>query len=110
MAVVTDYLCQLIARQVDDHGLAHLALVSISLMGLLNFTPGQGPSFGGDVSGSGAFGDSNADGSQGFISEVQLDSVKVTTAAVPEPDAASLGVGMLLALSVAWIRVRRQPV
>jgi hypothetical protein len=80
-------------------------------MGLFDFTPGQGPSFGGDVSGGvGVFGDSNADGSQGFFSEVQLDRVKVTTVAVPEPDAASLSVGMLLALFVVWIRVRRQPV
>ncbi len=94
----------------DDQGLGHLAVVSISLMGLLDFTPRQGPSFGGDVSGVGVFGDSNADGSQGFFSEVQLDRVKVTTVAVPEPDAASLGVGMLLALVVVWIRVRRQPV
>lgn len=94
----------------DDQGVGHLALVSISLMGLLNFTPGHGPSFGGDASGVASFGDSNADGSQGFIGEVQLDRVKVTTVAVPEPDTASLGVGMLLALIVVWIRVGRQPV
>ena len=94
----------------DDQGVGHFTLVSISLMGLLNFTPGQGPSFGGDVSATGAFGDLNADGSQGFIGEVRLDSVKVTTVAVPEPDAASLGVGMLLAIMVVWIRGRRQPV
>jgi hypothetical protein len=94
----------------DDQGVGHLALVSISLMGLLNFTPDHGPGFGGDVTGTGVFGDSAADGSRGFISSVELDGIKVTTVAVPEPDAASLGIGMLLAIMVARIRLRRQPV
>jgi hypothetical protein len=103
------------AIYLDGLGAAHLALVSITVMGLENFTPGQGPSFGGDVSGTGGFADSTADGSQGFFSAVQLDSVRVTTSGpgpepVPEPDAGSLGLGMLLAIIVARIRVRRQPV
>jgi hypothetical protein len=95
---------------VDDQGVTHLALVSLSLTGLPQFTPGQGFSFGSDVTGSGVFGDSTADGEQGFIGEFQLDNIKLTTVSAPAPDSAVLSLGMLLALMVALIRVRRQPI
>jgi hypothetical protein len=95
---------------VDSLGVAHLALVSLSLSGLPQFTPGQGLSFASDATGSGLFGDSTADGLEGFVGEFQLDRIKVTTVGAPAPDAAALSVGMLLAIMVALIRVRRQTV
>jgi len=95
---------------VDDQGVSHLALLSLSLDGLPQFTPGKGLTFADDVTGSGTFGDATEDGNQGFIGQFQVDNVTLTTVAVPEPDTASLAVTVLLAVAVALSRRRRQQV
>jgi hypothetical protein len=93
---------------IDDQGVAHEAELSLNLTGLSQFTPGQGPRFGSDVTGSGTFGDASADGEEGFIGEFQVDRVTSGPVSVPEPDMAPLTASMLLAVSVLLLRTRHK--
>ena len=93
----------------DSLGTQHQALLYLDVTGLLAATA-AGSSDG--TLGTGYFWDLTAptDGSapSGFEAFFTTDSVTEKAVAVPGPDSASLGVGMLLAVMVALMRGRRQ--
>jgi hypothetical protein len=91
---------------VDSQGVAHEAVLSLNLVGPVQFTPGQGASFGNDVVGSGSFGDTSADG--GFLGQFEVDRATTSRVSVPGPDMASLAASMLLAVSVLLLRTQRK--
>ena len=97
----------------DGMGTMHQALLYLSVTGLL---AANSPGSAGEISGNGFFADvtvpSDNSDPQGFQAVFATDSVSVNVqpVGVPEPDTASLGVGMLLAIVVASMRARRKEV
>ena len=97
----------------DSMGTQHQDTLSLDVFGLLAATL-AGTSDTTLGAGTGGFSDFAfpADGSApgGVQAFFITDSVTASVVSVPEPDTASLSVGMLLAVTVAWIRGRRKVV
>jgi hypothetical protein len=95
----------------DGMGTMHQALLSLNVTGLLAASSAGSA---GGTSGSGFFGDvtvpSDDSEPEGFQALFTTDSVTVQPVSVPEPDTASLSVGMLLVIMVALIRGRLKEV
>jgi hypothetical protein len=99
---------------IDALGTTHQALLTLSVTGLFAASTSGSA---GDISGSGFFGDVTAPSdpsatAEGFQAVFETESVSVNAqpVAVPEPDIASLSVGMLLPIMVALMRGRRKEV
>ena len=96
---------------IDAVGTLHEALLNLNITGLL---AANSPGSTSAISGNGFFEDvtvpSDNSDPQGFQAVYEADSISVHVqpVSVPEPDTASLSVGMLLAVMVAWRGRRRQ--